>query len=91
MTNELELRIVLKASTGFRLFLEPWGEEYEIEKSESVTLNFLGPPPPTVALELDPNGLGVWGWTGSTVDASLSDGRRLGPGDAKRFRVPRTP
>ena len=57
------------ASPGrLALTIEPWGDVHEISAGTSVEVLASGPAGGVLEIEVRPEGLVVYGWTGSTVD-----------------------
>jgi hypothetical protein len=71
-----------------KLWLEPWGAEYDLAAGEHVELLFLGPAPSDPEVSIDDTGITVWGWTGSTVRV-VKDGKTISSHEGKP--VPQLP
>lgn len=54
-----------------KVYLEPWGEVYELESNEKLRVDAVGPfgvaPDNMLGIQSCDDGIAVWGWGGSGV------------------------
>jgi hypothetical protein len=73
---ESRVRVVNSRTESSKLWIEPWGDEFDLMPGEVMDLLFQGPLPTDPEVSIDDAGITVWGWTGSTVRV-VKDGKEV--------------
>lgn len=85
--SSISLQVENAKDSPVRLYLEPWGECYEMPARTTYRIMAQGPKRGELLLEYAQDRITVWGWAGSVV--TIFDGdRELGPGAKGRPAVP---
>ena len=86
-TIEVRLLVVNTKNIPVTFLLEPWGESYELQPEEQVSLVYRGPDGGHAELAVGANTIETWGWVGSTVRIFKED-EELGGSNCHRTPVP---
>lgn len=61
-----------------KVYLEPWGEVYELESNKKLRVDAVGPmgaaPDNMLEIEACADGIAIWGWGGSGVTVHELEG-----------------
>jgi hypothetical protein len=72
--QDFSFRLKNSRSSRLTLYLEPWGEVYQLKPGTQVQVQAKGPvaSPPNNSLEIsiDEDNITLWGWSGSGVTVS---------------------
>ena len=66
--SRLIIRVGNPTDARILVRIEPWGREYDLSPGAGRAFTFDGPGPADVEVEVRPNELTIWGWTGSVLD-----------------------
>src|SRR5262249_28612069 len=83
-------RLVNAHDVPIKLYLEPWGEEYEMPPAAVFEVVARGPAGDSLEVTVAHQQITVWGWPGSVVTLSR-EGAELGAGSGPRSPVPAMP
>jgi hypothetical protein len=69
--QNFSIRLSNTRKHGITVYLEPWGEAYELESNKKLRVDAVGPigvaPNNMLEIESCEEGITVWGWGGSGV------------------------
>jgi hypothetical protein len=81
--NMQEVSVRLRTTRALRLYLEPWGDEFDCPAEATIQIAARGPKGDTLEVEVSEDGVTVYGWPGSVVSI-LRDGVPLREQSAPR-------
>ena len=73
MGSEQEVTFRLRTTRPIRIYLEPWGNEFDCPADTTLQIVGRGPKGDTLELEVGDDAVTVYGWPGSIVSV-LRDG-----------------
>lgn len=69
--QDFRFRIQKSGPSRVHVYLEPWGESYELPPGKLLQVEVRGPfgkaPNDALLIRTDESGMTLWGWTGSGV------------------------
>lgn len=78
--QNFSIRLSNTSKHRIKVFLEPWGEVYDLESNKKLRLDAVGPtgaaPDNMLEIEACADGIAVWGWGGSAVTVHEIEGER---------------
>jgi hypothetical protein len=71
LEQDFRFRIQNSGPSRMNVYLEPWGESYELKPGKLLQVDVRGPsgkaPNDALLIRTGENGMTLWGWTGSGV------------------------
>jgi hypothetical protein len=65
--TETRLRLVNHQDKAIQFYLEPWGRRYVLQPQDEFVLVFEGTSTAEPEVQIGPDSVEVWGWSGATV------------------------
>jgi hypothetical protein len=77
--QNFSIRLSNTCKHRIKVFLEPWGEVYELESDKKLQVDAVGPmgvaPNNMLEIQSCEDGIAIWGWGGSGVTVHELDGQ----------------